>query len=66
MFLEIMNSNFDLFRLSRSKQVVDLCPNTIRDYHRKGLRLYRCGRAVFVSKQELSLFIKSGSNPGGN
>jgi NurA-like 5'-3' nuclease len=52
-------SQFDLFRLSSSKQIVDVCPNTLRQYHSDGLPFYRCGKAVFISKAELELFIRS-------
>lgn len=48
---------FDLFRLSKSKDAVDVCPNTLRDYFKQGLRYYRRGKAVFVSKSEFRAFI---------
>lgn len=51
---------FDLFRLSKSKDIVDICPNTLRTYFRAGLKFYRQGKAVFVSKQELAGFIRGG------
>jgi len=51
-----------MVRLTKSKDVVDLCSNTIRDYATRGLRLYRCGKAVFFSKAELAEFIR---NEGG-
>lgn len=61
-----MNMNFidqktsvDLFRLSKSKAVVDISSNTIRGYNRDGLKFYKVGRAVFVSKSELDAFIRS-------
>jgi hypothetical protein len=50
---------FDLVRLGRSKRAVDLSPNTIRGYAGAGLRLYRCGKAVFFSRTELIEFIKT-------
>ena len=50
---------FDMFRLTKAKAAVDLCANTIRDYSRHGLPLYRRGRAVFVSKTELEQFIRN-------
>ena len=53
---------FDLFRLTRSKQTVDLSPNAIRSLHRAGLPVYRSGRAVFISKSELDAFIRARSN----
>jgi hypothetical protein len=53
------DSDFDLVRVSKSKERVDLCSNTIRDYATKGLRLYRHGRSVFFSKSELTYFIKA-------
>jgi hypothetical protein len=52
-------AGFDLFRLSRSKRIVDISPNTLRGYFNAGLRCYRRGRAVFVSKNELEVFIKA-------
>jgi len=50
---------FDLFRLTKSKQSVDVSPNTLRAYHEQGLAFYRRGKAVFVSKAELAAFIRS-------
>ena len=55
-------AGFDLFRLSRSKAIVDLAPNTLRKYNRSGLNFYRRGKAVFISKMELRDFIISGTN----
>jgi hypothetical protein len=52
-----LNSGFDLFRLSKSKEAVDISPNTIRAYNREGLPLYRRGKAVFVSRLELTEFL---------
>jgi len=52
-------AGIDLFRLCRSKEIVDLCPNTLRAFHQQGLRFYRCGGAVFISKSELEQFIRS-------
>lgn len=49
--------SFDLFRLSKSKQAVDICPNTLRSYNKQGLPFYHRGKAVFVSKLELAAFI---------
>jgi hypothetical protein len=51
-------SGFDLFRLSKGKDEVDICANTLREYHRQGLSFYRKGKAVFVSKSELEAFIR--------
>lgn len=50
--------DFDLFRLSKSKQAVDLGPNTIRGYAKRGLKIYVCGGCSFVSKTELADFIR--------
>lgn len=50
---------FELFRLSKSKAAVDVCPNTIRSYFKQGLRCYKRGKAVFVSRSELAQFIMS-------
>jgi hypothetical protein len=51
--------SFDLVRLSRSKEVCDFAPNTIRKFFREGLRAYRVGKMVMFSKSELSALIKS-------
>jgi hypothetical protein len=48
---------FELFRLSKSKAAVDVCPNTIRSYFKQGLPCYKRGKAVFVSRSELAQFI---------
>jgi hypothetical protein len=56
-------SSFDLARLSKSKQAVDVCPNTIREYARQGLNIYRVGKAAFFSKSELDLFIRAKASP---
>ena len=53
-------TSFDLFRLSKSKEVVDVCPNTLRSYFEQGLRSYKQGKAVFISKAELAEFIRRG------
>jgi len=52
-----VDSGFDLFRLSKSKEVVDVCSNTLRSYNRAGLPFYHRGKAIFVSKSELAQFI---------
>lgn len=54
-------SGFDLFRLSKSKDAVDVCSNTLRSYFKQGLAHYRQGKAVFVSKAELAAFIRKGA-----
>ena len=50
---------FDLVRVTHSKEAVDVCSNTIRSYSRRGLRLYRAGKATFFSKSELEAFIRA-------
>lgn len=50
--------SFDMFRVSKGKKEVDITANTLRAYGRKGLRLYKNGKVVFVSKAELIDFIK--------
>ncbi len=52
-------TGFDLFRLSKAKEVVDVCSNTLRAYNKAGLPFYRKGKAIFVSKAELAAFIRS-------
>ena len=49
----------DLFRLSRSKTIVDVCVNTMREYNRQGLRFYRLGKSVFVSRSEFEDFVRT-------
>ena len=56
------DANFDLIRLSKSKEAVDICSNTLRAYHAEGLQFYKLGRAVFVSKSELAIFIRARAN----
>ncbi|MFN7139289.1 MAG: hypothetical protein ACK4UN_08120 [Limisphaerales bacterium] len=51
-------SGFEFFRLSKSKDVVDICANTLRAYNKEGLPFYRKGKAVYVSKGELENFIR--------
>jgi hypothetical protein len=51
-------ASFDLFRLSKSKDVVDVCPNTLRAYFKLGLPFYQRGKAIFISKTELAHFIR--------
>lgn len=59
------SQSFDLARLSKSKDVVDLCPNTLRTYNRAGLNFYRVGKVVFFSKSELEAFIRArAASPG--
>ena len=53
-------TSFEMFRLSKSKEIVDVCPNTLRSYFKQGLPFYKRGKAVFVSKAELAAFIRRG------
>ena len=55
----VIQTTFDLFRLSKSKSVVDVCPNTLRAYAERGLPIYKQGKAAFVSKEELTHFIRT-------
>lgn len=57
----LCETGFDLFRLTRSKEIVDICPNTLRHYHKHGLPFYsRKGeRAVYVSISDLEKFLKA-------
>jgi len=54
-----------MVRLSKAKKAVDVCPNTIREYHRQGLNLYHMGKAVFFSSVELEHFIRTRSTTPG-
>ena len=53
-------ASFDLVRLTKSKDIVDVCPNTIRAFAKRGLRIYKAGKAAFFSKAELADFIRRG------
>lgn len=55
---EVVIQSWDLFRLCKSKSIVDLVPNTLRGYNERGLPFYRQGKVVFVSKTELEKFIR--------
>ena len=54
-------SGFDLFRLSKSKNVVDISRGTLGKYFKQGLNRYKMDGATFVSKAELRAFIISRS-----
>lgn len=54
-------TSFDLFRLSHSKPEVDISSNALRGYFKRGLKFYKQGKAVFVSKSELADFIRRGA-----
>jgi hypothetical protein len=54
---------FDFFRLSCSKDRVDLCSNTLRHYNTQGLKFYKIGKSIFVSYSELEQFIRDKSEP---
>jgi hypothetical protein len=58
-------AGFDLFRISRGKTVVDICPNTLRQFGLDGLPIYRRGKSCFISKSELAAFIRAGAMAGG-
>lgn len=51
------SASFDLFRLSKSKETVDVCANTIRAYFKEGLPFYKMGKAIFISRAQLAQFI---------
>ena len=53
----VNDASFDLFRLSKSKEAVDVCANTLRAYFRQGLPHYKMGKAIFVSRVQLAQFI---------
>ncbi len=52
---------FDLVRLSKSKEQVDFCSNTIREFNREGLPFYRKGKMVLFSRSELAAFLRQRS-----
>ena len=60
-YVQPIATGYDLFRISKAKLVVDICPNSLRSYAKLGLPLYYRGKAVFVSKSELAHFIRSGA-----
>ncbi len=54
-------ASFDLIRVTKAKEVVDVAPNTVRAYHRAGrLQLFYSGRACWFSKSELEAAIRAG------
>lgn len=58
------STSFDMVRLSKSKDIVDLAPNTIRKLHREaGLNFYRLGKAVLFSRSELADLIRQNAAP---
>jgi len=59
----MLDTSFDLVRLTKAKKTVDISANTIREYARQGLPIYRNGKCVFFSKTELANFIRAKS-PG--
>ncbi len=52
----------DLFRLSKSKAIADVCVSTMREYNRQGLPFYRLGKSVFVSLSEFEHFVKTNAS----
>ena len=54
--------NWDLCRITKAKREVDISHNTIRAYAKRGLRIYRHGRATYFSRAELAEFIKTRAN----
>jgi hypothetical protein len=56
--------SYEMFRISRSKEIVDLCPNSLRKFHQQGLPFYKRGKSVFISKTELTAFIRAGATKG--
>jgi hypothetical protein len=52
-------TGFDLFRLSKAKETVGVCANTLRLFNKQGLPFYRQGKVVFVSKSDLNAFIRA-------
>jgi len=56
------SAGFDLARLSKSKEIVDLASNTLRAWERAGaIHFYRRGKTVFFSKSEVAAFIMGGA-----
>jgi hypothetical protein len=53
-------SGFEMVRISKAKETVDLCANTIRSFFRQGLPKYQRGKSIFFSKSELAAFIRRG------
>lgn len=51
--------DFEMVRLSHSKEICDVSPNCIRGYGKRGLRIYKVGKSAYFSKSELEQFIRS-------
>ncbi|MDB6035320.1 MAG: hypothetical protein JWM16_5658 [Verrucomicrobiales bacterium] len=60
---EAPEKDFDLFRLNKSKQAVDLSANTLRAYNKRGLPFYGKGKIVFVSRADLRRFLTESPLP---
>jgi len=56
--------SFDLFKISLSKTSVGMSPNTVRKCIKNGLRSYRHGKLLFISKSELENHIKANAGQG--
>lgn len=54
---QINGLGFDYFRVSKSKTAVDVGPDTLRQWHQRGLPFHKVGKCNFVSRTELAQFI---------
>jgi hypothetical protein len=55
------DTGFEMVKISKAKETVDLCSNTIRSFFRQGLPKYQRGKSIFFSKSELAAFIRKGA-----
>jgi len=55
------NTGFEMVRISKAKETVDLCSNTIRSLFLQGLPKYKRGKSTFFCRAELAAFIRAGN-----
>ena len=48
----------EMVRITKAKAAVDISSNTIRAFQKRGLPLYKIGRATFFSRSDLEAFLR--------
>ena len=51
--------DFEMVRINQSKAICDVYPNCVRSYAKRGLKIYKVGKAAYFSKSELAAFIRA-------
>jgi len=57
------HQQFPYFRIGRSKTAVDISVPTIRKFLKMGLKSYKIGKSRFISREDLSAFIRAFAEP---